>query len=108
MYDGVQSKSFCGSPEYMAPEMLKGKEHSRDIDYYHLGVLLFEMLVGAPPFYHDNIDIMHKNIVSKELILPNFMSAQCKDLLSRLLQKSPEDRLGFFGGIEAIKSHEWI
>lgn len=58
------SKSFCGSPEYMAPEMLMGKEHSRAVDFYHIGVILFEMLVGAPPFFNDNIETMHRAIVN--------------------------------------------
>jgi len=47
----------------MAPEMLMGKEHSRVVDFYHIGLILFEMLVGAPPFFNDDIDVMHRAII---------------------------------------------
>ena len=52
--DIKQAKSFCGSPAYLAPEMLKRSGHGKSVDWYLLGVLLYEMLVGIPPYYSNN------------------------------------------------------
>ena len=56
------SYSFCGSPEYMSPDMLKGDGHGLLLDYYTLGVLLYEMLNGLPPHYSKNTDLMYQRI----------------------------------------------
>jgi serine/threonine protein kinase len=57
-----QAQSFCGSPAYLAPEMLRRKGHGKPVDWYLLGVLLYEMLVGIPPYYSNNKDILYQNI----------------------------------------------
>jgi serine/threonine protein kinase len=62
--------SFCGSPEYMSPEMLKGEGHDYAVDFYSLGAILFEMLTGLPPFYSTNVNEMYANIVAQPLDLP--------------------------------------
>lgn len=59
MSKGKKSHSFCGSPEYMSPEMLKGDGHGREVDFYSLGALLYEMLTGLPPYYDRNRDNMY-------------------------------------------------
>ncbi|CAG9315296.1 unnamed protein product [Blepharisma stoltei] len=102
-----RSYSFCGSPEYMSPEMLKGTGHGREVDFYSLGALLFEMLTGLPPFYDSNRSKMYMRILQEELNLPNFISEEARDLLSRLLEKDPELRIGSTIGAEAIKAHPW-
>jgi serine/threonine protein kinase len=61
----ARATSFCGSPEYMSPEMLSEESHTRMIDFYALGALLFEMLTGLPPFYTNNRDELYNNIVNK-------------------------------------------
>ncbi len=58
-----RSSSFCGSPEYMSPEMLTNKKHDRNVDFYSLGALLYEMLTGLPPFYSSDRDLMYSHIV---------------------------------------------
>ena len=58
----TQAKSFCGSPAYLAPEMLKRSGHGKSIDWYLLGVLLYEMLVGIPPYYSNNKEQLYENI----------------------------------------------
>lgn len=65
-----RAKSFCGSPEYMSPDMLGHEDHSRMIDLYSLGALLYEMLTGLPPFYSQNRDKMYHDIVHKQLTFP--------------------------------------
>lgn len=54
--------SFCGSPAYLAPEMLRRQGHGKPVDWYLLGVLLYEMLVGIPPYYSNNKEILYQNI----------------------------------------------
>lgn len=80
-----RTNSFCGSPEYMSPEMLSEESHSRMVDFYALGALLFEMLTGLPPFYSNNRDEMYNNIVNKELNYPNYLSDNSIKMLKGLL-----------------------
>lgn len=105
---GQKSHSFCGSPEYMSPEMLQGLGHGRVLDFYSLGALLYEMLTGLPPFYDSNKSQMYKNILQTPAKLPVFISKEAKDLLEKLLVKNPEERIGFKGGAHEIKSHPWF
>ena len=99
--------SFCGSPEYMSPEILNGISHGRAVDFYGLGAILYEILVGSPPFYHRSKTQMEWNIMNSALEFPKELSKNCRNLLSLLLQKEPEDRLGFCRGIEEVKNHPW-
>jgi serine/threonine protein kinase len=69
-----RTSSFCGSPEYMSPEMLSSEYHSRMVDFYSLGALLYEMLVGLPPLYQNNREEMYFNIVNKEPTYPENLS----------------------------------
>jgi len=59
MEKNTLAKSFCGSPAYLAPEMLKRQGHGRSVDWYLLGVLLYEMLVGIPPYYSNNKEVLY-------------------------------------------------
>ena len=68
------TKSFCGSPEYMSPEMLIGAGHSQAVDFYSLGALLYEMLTGLPPFYDQNREIMYKWIQKEKVKYPSYLS----------------------------------
>ena len=104
--EGV-SFSFCGSPEYMSPEILNGVSHGRAVDFYGLGALLYEMIVGTPPFYDQSPSRMEWNILNTSPKFPPGLSKACKDILGRLLDKEPEKRLGFSHGIEEIKLHSW-
>ena len=86
--------TFCGSPEYMAPEMLKQLGHGRALDFYQLGALLYEMLTGLPPFYSDNRIKMYQDIVSEEKEAPrNGMSREAEALVRRLLERDPKKRI---------------
>ena len=89
------TNSFCGSPEYMSPEMLVGCGHGFGVDYYSLGAILFEMLTGLPPFYSTDRDAMYRDIVEAELHYPPYLSRAAVDLLEKLLCKDQSQRLSF-------------
>ena len=98
-----RSFSFCGSPEYMCPEILKREGHTHMVDYYTLGAILFEMLTGLPPFYTNNKSEMRKRILEAELNYPDHLNKEVIMLMRGLLTRNPMKRLGSVGGIEEIK-----
>lgn len=99
--------SFCGSPEYMSPEMLSARGHTRAVDFYSLGALLYELLTGLPPFYHPDRATMYRIIQTEKVRFPGYLTAEACDLLTRLLEKNPRNRLGWELGAEEIKAHPW-
>jgi len=88
-----RSHSFCGSPEYMCPEILMGQGHDRLADIYCIGALLYELVVGFPPHFNQDHNEIYKGIVNNE---PEYdehnLSSELEDLLMRLLQKDPTRR----------------
>ena len=80
-----RTKSFWGTPAYMPPEMLSSQRYGKTLDWYLVGVILYEMIVGIPPFFEANITKVRKNILTGTLKFPTQCSDECKDLLRRLL-----------------------
>ena len=78
------AKSFCGSVAYLAPEMLKRAGHGKAVDWYLLGVVLYEMLIGLPPYYAESKDELFQNIENAPLKIPGHLSNDVKDLLKRV------------------------
>ena len=101
------ARSFCGSVAYLAPEMVKKTGHGKAIDWYLLGVVLYEMMVGLPPFYAENKEQLFFNIEHGQLNFPNNFSKALKDLLGRLMERDMKKRLGA-GGAKEIKKHPWF
>jgi serine/threonine protein kinase len=98
--------SFCGSPFYMAPELLvKGFYDGRQVDFWCFGVLLYEFLVGVPPFRGKTSNSIYARVLHEKPLYPDTLSSDAKDLLRWCLEKNPEKRPA---SIEAIQKHRWF
>lgn len=78
------AKSFCGSVAYLAPEMLKRTGHGKAVDWYLLGVVLFEMMVGTPPYYADSKEQLFENIEKASLKMPSYFTTDLKSLIKEV------------------------
>lgn len=99
--------SFCGSVAFLAPEILLRKEHGHTVDVYDLGVLLFDMLTGLPPFYHHDRETLFANIRHARLEVPKYVNKPAKMLIEALMLREPSRRLGA-RRTEDIRNHPFF
>jgi serine/threonine protein kinase len=101
--------TFCGTPEYIAPEMLQQEPYTKSVDWWSLGILVFEMLSGLPPFYDENTNKMYRMILQDDINYPAGISAAAKDFIGALLDRNPTTRLGAGeADVEELKGHAFF
>lgn len=108
--EDFKTNSLVGTEEYIAPEVIRGHGHNASVDWWTLGILLYEMLFGFTPFKGDSINKTFANILTKDISFPNNnpISRACKDLIKKLLIKNEAKRLGSKMGAADIKKHPFF
>ncbi|KAI9345005.1 kinase-like domain-containing protein [Obelidium mucronatum] len=102
------TKSFCGTPDYIAREIVMNRPYNKMVDWWSFGVLIFELVSGKTPFQSESPDGIYDNIEHCKITWNGLIKGNCKDIVGRLLEKDPEKRLGANGDGAEIRAHPWF
>ena len=101
--------TLCGTPEYIAPEVLLNKGHGKGVDWWTLGILLYEMMVGRPPFVDDDPMGIYQQVLAGKIRFPRYFDRNPRSLVKKLLVSDLTKRYGCLkGGADYVKKHKWF
>ncbi|ODQ77099.1 hypothetical protein BABINDRAFT_163830 [Babjeviella inositovora NRRL Y-12698] len=106
--DENSCKSIIGTPEYMAPEVLRGEEYSFPVDWWSLGTVIFDMMSGKPPFTGNSHKAISDKILKNKIKYPFYFSQDAQDMLNKLLNKNPSKRFKVDEDFEKFKQHRFF
>merc|ERR1712086_1178106 len=106
---GSRTYTLCGTPEYIAPEVLLNKGHGKPVDWWTLGILIYEMIVGYPPFVDEDPMGIYQKILSGKIVFPKMFDKNAKGLVKKLLTADLGKRFGNLkNGVDDIKKAKWF
>merc|ERR1712119_169554 len=106
---GTRTYTLCGTPEYIAPEVLLNKGHGKPVDWWTLGILVYEMVVGYPPFVDEDPMGIYQKILAGKIVFPKLFDKNAKGLVKKLLTADLGKRYGNLkNGVDDIKQHKWF
>ncbi|GMM27433.1 aurora kinase [Martiniozyma asiatica (nom. inval.)] len=102
--DGKRRNTMCGTLDYLPPEMVEAKNHDNKVDIWAVGVLLYELVVGKPPFEEEQSNLTYRRIVKVDLHIPDFVDKDAAKLIKSLLKYDPNERIT----LQQVLNHRWI